>query len=764
MPNAAWRTGSVVAILTLVMLGAPAGGSVRAAAATDAGPPLHAAAMVRGSAVPGSARPRIGLVLGGGGARGLGHIGVLRVLEELRVPVDYISGTSMGAIIAGLYAAGLSPDEIETAMASIDWEDLASDLPRRGEQTFRRKQDRRSGVFGFELGLKGLRPTVASGLLAGQKMVVGIRVPELYTSLEQDFDSLPIPLRVVATDLATGEMIILRKGSLIYSLRASMSIPGLFSPVRIGDRLLIDGGVVRNVPIDVCEQMGAEVIIASDIGGNPPSMDQLSTSLLDVAGRALGLFIQSGYESMTERADVYLRLGLLDFGLVAFLDREEIIRRGEAVARSKIDSLARFSVSEEEYAAFQQRHRRPGTGVKRIVGVELDNQSRVDPRVIAERISLKPGDALDLERLDHDLARVYGLGMFELVDFQLMPRGDGDVLQVRAQEKRYAPNIVNLGLEVVDDLYGRITMGFLVRHTRLESNRLGGELRTDVRIGLTRGIASEWYQPLDRSRTVFLAPHAQIWHEVQDVYDGDHRIGEYGVQNLTAGLDAGLNLGSFGEVRTGLVRGRVDGVVLAGAMGLPTARRSRGIWRSRFEYDILDRTDFPTRGGTGQVRMTVARTALGDGLHYEKVSGEVTHFHSFGPHTFHAGLTAGSRLGAVLPADEEFVLGGPQSQFGLKPGQERGQAYGVARLGYYKPLHDKLKLVGLRFYVGGVLEAGRAWRSPGDATLESLRYSAAVLLGATSPIGPIQVGYGRSHLGDDTFFTTIGRQFGNVGR
>lgn len=758
-----WMGRAVVALI-LTLHGAPASGSTRAVAESDERPLPRAAVAPVLTAARDAARPRIGLVLGGGSARGLGHIGMLKVLEELRVPVDRIAGTSMGAVVGGLYALGLSPHEIEATMLSIDWEDLFSDLPQRAERPFRRKQDDRSDLFNFEIGFRDWRLTVPGGLVAGQKLVAGIRVPELITRSDQDFDALPIPLRVVATDVATGEMVALRSGSLLPAVRASMSIPGVFAPVGIGDRLLVDGGVVRNIPIDVCEEMGADVIIASDVGGRFPRRDERSPSLFDITNRATWLALQSGSQGLASRADVYMQLELLDFGVGSFLEGQEIVRRGEAAARRYADSLARFSVTEEEYAAFHQRHRRGSPGARRIAGVELDNRSRVEDRAITERIRLKPGDALDLEQLDRDLARVYGLGMFELVDFELAPGDQGSTLRVQTREKRYAPNIVNLGLEAVDDLTGRTTLGFLVRHTWLEANRLGAEWRTDLRMGLSRGIASEWYQPLDHSRVFFIAPHARLWHEVQDLYAGDDRVAEYGVQDLEGGIGAGVSFGGFGELRTGIARGRRDATIASGRADVPTGRRSRGTWRTRFEYDLLNRPDFPTRGGAGWFQLRVARRALGDALHYGRVAGDVAHFVSFGKHTFHAGLSGGSRLGPAMPFDEEFVLGGPQSQFGLRPGQHRGQAFGLARLGYQEPFHDKLKLMGLRFYVGGVVEAGNTWSSPGAATSSDLLGTFALLVGATSPLGPVQLGYGRSHRGDDSFFLTVGRQFGSVGR
>ena len=720
--------------------------------------------LLAGAVCPAAAsRPTIGLVLGGGGARGLAHIGTLKLLAEMRVPVDFVAGTSMGSIIGGLYAAGLSPQEIESGMLAMDWESLFLDRPPRNQRPFRRKRDDRSDYYDFVLGLQGMKPALPRGIVSGQRLTMSMKFPQLYTTDKKHFDDLPIPFRAVATDIETGELVILSSGSLLHAMRASMAIPGMFNPVHLDGRLLIDGGVLRNLPIDVAKQMGADIIIAVDVG---IPLDQMSadkiSSIFQVSEQTINIYLRESSQRYHDQADVLLQIPLPGFSSADFKKAADIMRAGEAAAESIREALVPFAVTTAEYDEFLQKHRTGPKAYPRIDEVEIVNNSRIDDYVISRRVNIKAGRELDPRQLERDLTDLYGLGVFELVDFKIEENNNRHTLKIEAEEKLSGPNLLIFGLDYVDDLEGRIDFGLLARYTRLEINRLGGEWTTDVRLGMTRGVKSEWYQPLEPSRTMFLSVTARTWFETQDLYEDAYRVAEYRIRTAGLGLDAGIQLGTVGECRFGVRRGEMDARVVSGRAQVPEPRKSYGGWLADLTYDLLDEADFPRNGGSGRARLFMARTDLGDSDDYDRLGVDLAQYFSSGHNTFFMTLAGGSSLGSELPFDNQFVVGGPHSFSGLKPGQARGQAFGVGRIGFYRRMAEGKIIFGTNFYIGGWIETGNVWASQHDADLDDLIKAGAMVLSAATIFGPVQIGYGRNENDLDSFFLTIGRQFGNV--
>jgi NTE family protein len=485
--------------------------------------------------------------------------------------------------------------------------------------------------------------------------------------------------------------------------------------------------------------------------------------LFGVAQQALKVLVRNNSTSVLSRSDVIVSVDLEGFSGVDFKDAQEIIGRGEMSARDISDELGRYSVSETAYLAFQHRYRESQPAPPAIDSTELDNETRVPDQVIESRLTVQPRGELDVEQLnqlDRDLGRLYGLGLFELVDFVVVDRGSHTALRVQVTEKPYGPTLLKLGWEYIDDLEGHNDFGILARATRLEMNRFGGEWRTDLRIGVSRGLVTEIYQPLEPSRTFFLAPQIGICYAVQDIYEGTVRVAQYRVREPFAQLDAGAQFGRWAELRVGARTGNVSTIVETGRASIPTADKTRAGWTGRLTYDLLDDPDYPTRGGSGLARLFLARSALGGADDYDKLSLDLTQFQSFGKNTTFLTVAGGSSLGTDLPFEEQFMLGGPQSFSGLRQGQARGEVFGVARLGYYRPIVEGIVIIGTTFYFGGTVEGGNIWASHDEASLDNLRYAGSLFLGATSIIGPIHIGYGRTDDGNDTFFLTVGRMFG----
>ena len=370
-------------------------------------------------------RLKIGLALSGGGARGGAHVGVLRALEEMNIPVDYIAGTSMGAIIGGLFASGYTADEIERLLIETDWTKALTDKPARRDRTMRKKDLERQFLIPYRVGFNKGSLQLPLGAIEGQHLdqifhkmllpVVGIT----------DFDDLPIPYRAVATDLVTGEAVVLANGSLANSLRASMSVPGVFAPVKIDGRLLVDGGMANNLPVSVVREMGADVVIAVDIS-TPLLTEEQLTSILSVTEQLTSFLTRRTTEAqiaLLGPGDILLVPELGDFSSADFEGADEIVHLGYDAAQAANASLAVLSlnppvsidrsgkVTEEEYI---------------VHFVEIDNGSVLNDELIRSRIEVDLGEPIDLKALDESVDRIYSLDVFESVTYDLVENEEGE--------------------------------------------------------------------------------------------------------------------------------------------------------------------------------------------------------------------------------------------------------------------------------------------------------------------------------------------------
>jgi NTE family protein len=296
----------------------------------------------------------------------------------------------------------------------------------------------------------------------------------------------------------------------------------------------------------------------------------------------------------------------------------------------------------------------------------------------------------------------------------------------------------------------------------MEVNRLGGELRTDVRLSLSRHLATEWYQPMDTWRATFLSARAVTFYRVEDLYAGDTKVAEYRKQGYSVGVDGGAQFWRFGELRSGLQWGETDTDVRSGLEVFPARYHRRGAWVSRLRIDSLDDAHYPRSGLAARATFYVAREDLGDYDDYEKLSIDATQFFSYGRNTTFVSAAGGSNLGSAVPFDDHFAIGGPQSFSGFQPGQLRGQLFAVSRIGYYRVLVEGRVLFGSSLYAGAWAEAGNTWNSVDAVRAADVLYTGTVALGATTILGPVQIGYGRADVGYGSFFLTVGRQFGTA--
>ncbi len=705
-------------------------------------------------------RPRVGLVLGGGGALGFAHVGVLKVLEEAQVPIDYIGGTSMGAIIAGLYASGLSPAEIEQFLMGLDWWDVLNDKTPRAQLEFRQKEDD-GRYFGLDLGVKRSGVAMSAGLASGQKFNNLLELLTLRVAGVTNFNELPIPFRAVATDVEKGEMVVMADGRVATAMRASMAVPGAFTPVLRDGRMLVDGGIVNNIPVDVVKTMGADVIIAVDVGkkSDAQKSDRADT-LGDVLGNTYAIMqrpkqlLQMAHAQLLIQPETW-RYTASDFHRVA-----EIIPLGRLEAEKARPSLSAYAVSAEDYAAFLAKQRRPVTEPPVVSELVVNGCERVDPRVMRGRIFSEVGAPLSPDTVLRDLRRMYGLGEFEQIQFHIRPDPDGRAaLFYDVREKPWGPTYLKLGLNLRSDFDNDAEWGILANVTRRSLNRLGAEWRNELQFGGRQRALSEFYQPVDTRGFFFLAPSIEYDDRIESIYEGEDKTAEYDITVLRARLDLGIQLRHYAELRVGPVWGTGKATVSTGASDLPELDEDVGGISVRLTADRLDRSAFPRDGYRAHIEYMGASEDLGGDRTYDRLYAYYKHFASVGDHTFQWGLTGGSSLDSDLPEYDRFKLGGPFLFSGLTEGQKRGAYLGVGSLGYRHRLTRLPPSLGQATYVLFRADLGNVWQESGDVDVDDTLLGGSVGWGADTILGPILFGYGRAEEGFDTWYFSLGTSF-----
>jgi NTE family protein len=706
-------------------------------------------------------RPKIGLVLGGGGAKGAAHIGVLKVLEEQKIPVDYIAGTSMGAIVGALYASGLSAEELEKVLTSIDWKDVLSGESERRDIDYRRKREDYEILSGLSLGIKDGKIVMPRGLVKDQKVNVLFETLMLHTSDIDDFDKLPIPYRAVAADLETGEMVVLKSGSLADAARASMSVPGAFPPIELNGRILIDGGIVRNLPVDIVRDMGADIIICVDVG-KPLNTRKDLGSPVSIMSQMLDIMMKKNVEAQIKNLgpqDVYINPQLGELGSTDFDKAAEIARIGEKAASEKVSALRRYSVTDAEYASFTARHHRELVKAVKIasVKIEVEGEKRIPSEIVADRLSVRPGDTVDLEKLKEEAGIVYGTGDFERVDLNVKKQAEGYELIVKAKEKSWGPNYLRFGVALESDVEGSSGYNILLDYTRRWINSRGAEWKTQVNLGWLTGIYSEFYQPLTVSRLFFISPHARWKRQLYDVFVGRHREASYSVTSYEGGVDFGYQPWMYGEARLGLRFGKFKAASKVGEVDLPEDHAMRGALVAGGRLDQLDNVNFPNKGYLAQVKFLSSLKALGSDDEYNKIEGSALGVFTFRKQTVLASLSAGTHVGNDLPFYDQFNLGGFLDLSGLRSNQLLGQSMAIAKLITYRR-------VGRSFigdlYLGGSLEAGNVWKQDEKQfDLGNLRLAGSLFVGYDTITGPLYLAFGHADGGYNAGYFYLGRTF-----
>jgi NTE family protein len=747
------------------------------AAATAPAPSAPAPSAVPASradlpaAAPASAaparRPRIGLVLSGGGARGLAHIGVLKVLSELRIPVDAVAATSMGAIVGGLYASGMSPPQMQEIVTSVDWTTLFSDSPPRRELSFRDKQRDTRFPLPLEIGFRDGNIRGFQGALSGGNLELFLHQLASKADGVHDFDRLPVPFRAVSTDMVSGRPYVFDSGPLYVAMRASMSIPGVFSPAEVGGRLLGDGGLVDNLPVDVVRRMGVDIVIAVNIGTPLMARERLS-SVVGLTSQMINILTEQNVRQQLERlgpADVLISPDLGALTAIDFNQGAAFIAKGEAAARAAAPQLAALALSEDGYRAYlAARPKLTDMPPPVIEFVRVEGTEYANPKALEERLAIPVGEPLDTRKLDLGIARLYGTGEYERIDYRLAEDDHRQGLVVDVHEKTMGPNYLRFGLFFATDFQGESTFALLMGHRRVWVNDLGGEWLNEIELGRSFRAATEFYQPFDISRSAFVSVHGAVESAPRYVFSGSQRVAEYAVQTNGVGLDVGVPFGNSGELRVGPTYTFYKGTATVAVPGFETARQTDAGARLLARWDNLDNTFFPRHGVRANLDVFYGQRTQRLGSGTEQVSNRIARadlgVNAGFPLSANSFLNVAAHLGALNRDDpalvNPFLLGGLFNLSGLRQDQLAGSYLGFGRVVFYYRL-ARVPLIGGNIFAGGSAEAGNAWQQRADVSGGDLIKAGSIFVAADTFLGPIYFAYGRATGGASSFYLYLGR-------
>jgi NTE family protein len=709
--------------------------------------------------ITGNERLRVGLVLGGGGARGAAHIGVLRELERLRVPIDAIAGTSMGALIGGLYAAGYTADELEQLVDSIDWAAVLADAPRRQDLNFRRKEDDEQFPIRLELGVSDGELRMPKGLVQGHRLGLLLRELTLDVAHIDDFDELPIPFRAVASDLGSATPFVIGQGDLAAAMRASMSVPGIFSPAVIDGRLLADGGLVDNLPIDVIRGMDVDVVIAVDVEFplyDPAELD----SAVRITEQMLTILIRK--ETLRQIAmlgedDVLIRPDIGTFESTNFGEAMTTLEPGAAAVVAEADRLRELALDAGAYAAWTARRTTVEAHEEPLGFVRIVHDGALEDGAVAARVKAEPGDAVNARLFAADADRLYGLDLFEKVDYRLVEQDGSRGVEYRTQTKSWGTNVLHFGLSLEDDLDGTTSFNATTRLTRVGLNEHGAEWRNDLQVGTAPAIFSEFYQPLSAGSRWFVAPRLELSRSNLKSFELDQQTARFRVAEARAALDLGRQIGYSGELRLGAYRGTGESRIKIGDPALRGSEFDSGGLHARLRSDTLDNAHFPTRGSRGDLRWTASREDLGADADFDALEVDLETHWTRGRSTLQAAVSYATMNEVTGAAQDLFSLGGFLRLSGVESGALNGPHAALARLVYRRRVGSTVGgIFDVPVYLGTSLEVGNVWQSRRDISLDSALVNGSLFVGLNTYIGPLFVAAGFAEGGEANLYLFIG--------
>ena len=711
-------------------------------------------------------RQSIGLVLSGGGARGFAHIGVLKVLEANRVPVDYIGGASMGALIGAMYSMGHTPEEIEEFAASLDWEELFQSSVSFEKLPFRRKEDREylPGPISLIGTVRNLN--LPNSITSGQMISLLFDRETLPYSLVTDFDDLPIPFRAVGTDMVTGEAVTFKSGSLSRSLRATMSIPGVFAPIEIDGRILSDGGLVNNIPTDVVKEMGADILLVVNIESQLQD-SKILESLPGVLSQTISIATADNSRRSLRQADLIIAPDLEEYSAADFPMSREIIELGYQGALEKTSLLKGLSLDPEAWekhlAARRLREKPVKTTVTEYIVVagadDRNSQAIIDQ--LGDKYSMKPFDEEMQDQLDSDLLELKGTGRFESLDYSLSRQNQRTGLQINSRPFDPGPGTpatLDIGIDVNSIMANQVNFNFLSRLTLYDIGRYGAELRSDLQLGSHTLLATEYFRPLGNTR-FFLAPRASIERRNFNYFENGINLAQYKGQANLASLDLGYSINSKSELRGGYTVGYQK---YSREIGDPLFQDEKGGLRTaglRWIHIGGNSSQVPTRGINARSRINYYFHSpeieqIGGGK-FTQAESEFYAAHPINSRQviFGFGGAGGTFRSGATPA-QQFTLGGNMRLGGYFHEEFRTDNYLLGGIGLLHKFGFYNSALGGSSYLGTWYEAGSAFNQWDEAPyLQSI--SGGIIV--ETPLGPVFVAGSLNEEGHAKFYFSFGR-------
>lgn len=689
-------------------------------------------------------REKIGLALSGGGARGTAHVGVLRELEKRNIPIDYIAGTSMGAIVGALYASGYTPDEIENIVNTIDWQAAFEDDVKREQYSFRRKLDNRRFISKLQLGLGSNGFKLPAGIVSGQSIGLILNQHFAPVSHIKRFNQLPIPFWAVTTDLATGEAVILKQGSLSEAVTASMSIPGFLIPVKRNNKLLVDGGIANNLPVSVVREMGADIVIAVDISTPLFKTDELN-DVVDVADQLSSLLTRKNTElqlaQLTER-DVLLVPELDDIETSDFAKAAMAIPRGEQAAQASkpLSKLSNHLLTQQSQYLRPEKNWLP-LDQRKVTDIVVDNKTGISTERIKNKVHLKAGDRFSFKQLKKDIDAIYGMGYFSLVQYSLSSTDKGILVTIHTKEKSWGPNYLRLGFnfsssEDIDNKFN-ITANYLMTNI----NQLNGELSMGIQLGNDKNLDFSWYQPLDSSWSPFIETQINLASDQFNFFDDNQLLAEFSSDTLAGDLSVGVELDNWGEIRFGLHY--LDGSVEQ-EVGMPVLNEQDyqdAYQYFRFEVDTLNSLHFPQDGFLLQYSYARSDADFGSEFDYTQSRTRLLKAFEWQKNSVTIGANYFRSKGPSIPLNAFQRSGGLLNFSGYEINQISSENAAFAFVAYMRRIKPTPFL---DMYLGVSYERGQTWSSPQQLDWSSAIEGYSVFLGSDTYLGPFYVAYGKN--------------------
>ncbi len=727
--------------------------------------------------------PKIGLALSGGGARGLSHIGVLQALEELRVPIAYLSGTSMGGLVGGLYASGLTTQELkEAATGGIDWKKVFSTVPPHEELSLRDKQQLNRFIPGLEVGLSS-EQLISSGFLGGQELFLtlhrytrGIEIP--------DFNQLPIPFKCVATDINKAEPVVLEKGNLAMALRATMSVPFAFSPIEIDKHLLVDGGILNNLPIDVVRKMGANVVIAINISSPVGKADQ-SSSFVTVALQAVDIaLVQNTLQSLQsiKNSDILIEPNIEEFTSSDFEKAEILIQRGYNAIMEKSWLFTGLALSEEEYQHYHQmiKARKPQEEDRNIqpAFIHFKGNKRTEKKLLESRIENLESKTLNVEDLENVTRHLTRLNDISQVTYRITENETGEKgVLFNVDEKSWGPHYLKLGINATTGFDRRADFSTLLRHSYLNATPYGGEWINEIKLGNEYYYFTEFYQPLDYQGKFFIAPHFKLHRRFVDIYEGTNKIAKasYLVQGYRVGIDVGMNVSNRAEIRLGMRYVSDTPHLQAGENNLyPETGFHEPALAFSYLLDSSNARLFATKGSKIKLQGEYHDKSFGAKRRYSLLSLDAAHYFtpdlSFNSEnkyvikkpqiTFEGRIFVSSSFGTEPPPHDYVSLGGTLLLAGYPQYSMMGSEAVFGQIGaflnpdFIAPLKN---FSDVRLFAS--LHSGKAWMKPERIKLQNLLTGGLGGLVWDTNFGNIFFGMGYTQGGDVRYLFSLGNEF-----